>query len=295
MGSSELVSATNGKGRRDVVLYDPEDLIVPTDKDHLFYDRRGEEAPDEALVADIMTHGVLEPVLVRVLPGSRTGGDSRDVEILAGRRRTIANREANRRLKAAGKEPHTIPAIVKRGTDLELFAVFVSENVHRKDATPLARAELMKRMQVLGATEEQLQTTFGLTAPAVRYTLAINDCVPAVKKAVAQGKIGAVLAAKELSKLAPEEQAPALEKLIESGVTKGEGAKEAVREMRKNGKHAAPPAKKKMRSRLVLERFKKSLSKVESREAKIAKAVVAYMLGNDRALAPYPKLVEALS
>jgi ParB family chromosome partitioning protein len=293
--SSDLIAATNGKGRRDVVLYDPEDLILITDKDHAFYDARAESAPDDKLVSSIMAIGVIEPVIVRVLPGSRSGGDARDVEVIAGRKRTIANREANKRLVAAKEEPKNIPCIVRRGTDLELFGVFVSENVHRVDNSPLERAELMKRMQALGATEEELRTTFGLTAPAVRYTLAINDCAPNVKAAVASGKIGAVLAAKELSKLPLDEQPGALEKLLESGVTKGTAAKEAVREMRKNGKHAEKPVKARMRSRLVLERFKKSLGKVESREAKIARAVVAYMLGSDRALAAYPKLVEALS
>lgn len=293
--SSDLMVTTNASGRRDIALFDPEDLIVITDKSHVFYDPRAERPADEKLVASIMASGVLEPIIVRVLSSSRSGGEKRDVEVIAGRKRTIANREANKRLKAKGEEPRPIPVIVKRGTDLELFDVFVTENAIREDLTPLERAEIMKRQLELGATYDQLGTSFGLTPPAVRYTLQLLDLHPTVKKAVQQGKIKSVLAAKELSKLPQEEQPEALTKLLESGVTKGTAAKDAVRQMRKKGKHAPAPVKKRMRSRLVLERFKKSLGKVESKDAKLAAAVVAYMLGNDRALSSYPKLVEALS
>src|SRR5277367_4348625 len=124
--SSDLIASTNAQGRRDVVLYDPEDLIVVTEKNHLFYDVRAERPADEKLVASIMASGVIEPVIVRVLSSSRSGGDKRDVEVIAGRKRTIANREANKRLKALGQEPKSIPAIVKRGSDLELFDIFVA-------------------------------------------------------------------------------------------------------------------------------------------------------------------------
>lgn len=282
-----------GGKRRDMLLLDPEDVELVTDEQHALYDPSVAAELDEELVTNVMLFGVLEPVLVGVTKDD-AGGVT--VVVIDGRTRTRANREANKRLVKEGKEPWPLPAVVKQGDDADKLGMLVAANLFRRPRSPFTRAEHMRRLLDLGKTTGDLQAIFGMSWPAVKYHLALLKCIPAVRKAVEQEKIGMVLAAKELADLEPAKQKEALETMLASGVTKGEGAKELAREVKTNG-HASDPkakAKKRMRARQVLERWNKALAPVESRDAKLARAVVSFVLGNDRALKAYPKLAEAL-
>src|SRR5580692_10690815 len=87
------------KGKTDVYFFDPRDLVLVTDKDDLLYDARVEDPVNEALVASLMyapdgksSLGVIQPVT------GRRNQESGKVEVVAGRDRVKAGREANRRL-----------------------------------------------------------------------------------------------------------------------------------------------------------------------------------------------------
>lgn len=284
-----------GAKRRDMLLFDPEDVLIPADKAHPLYDESADWPIDEGFVANIMELGVLEPVLIRA---ERKEDGSPLAEVVAGRSRTLHCREANKRLKKAHKEPKLLPAIVRKGDDALLLAELAAENGFRRKRSLIAKAEHMQKLLDLGRNKAYLQLIFNMSAPAVGYHLKLLKLAPSVKKAVEAGKITAVLAAKELAELEPGEQVSALGKLLESGVTKGEGAKAAVRAIKdekKTGKKAEiDKTKKRLRGRPVMERWSKGLKKAEGRDVLVARAVLSYLFGNDRALSGYPRLAEAL-
>jgi ParB family chromosome partitioning protein len=119
--------------RSDMFMIEPERLTLVYDKAHPLYDPRVENPPDESMIANIGVYGVQEPVLVR------KNGDA--IEVVAGRGRTKAALEANKRLKAEGKTPLLIPAIVKRGSDEDLFGILISENEIRREDSMIGKAK----------------------------------------------------------------------------------------------------------------------------------------------------------
>ena len=92
------------KGKKDSFLLDPEDVKLVDDKGSVLLDDRIHEPLNEALVRNIMANGVHTAIVVRRNP--ETG----DIECVAGRRRVLHNREANKRLLETGLEPRWIPA-----------------------------------------------------------------------------------------------------------------------------------------------------------------------------------------
>lgn len=185
-------------------------------------------ALDPAMVANIAEHGVREPVKIR-----KFHGDDR-VFVVAGRRRVLCAREANRRLKDDCKI--LVPCVPEDKTFDPLTALVI-ENEFRRDDTPLARARKAQRMRARGATDAQIRTVFGISQSGLKGWWSLLESSPAVQKAVEAGKISASVGA-DLGKLAPAKQADALRRAIEAG--KGSAAKEAVRASRPNGGGTAP-------------------------------------------------------
>lgn len=223
------------RGKTNVLMFDPEDLVLVEEPGHPLYDDRVKLPVSESLVRNIMYHGVLETIVVRKNP--ETG----KTEVVAGRQRVKAVREANRRLREQGAEPIMIPATVRRGDDGSLAGVMVSENEQREDDTPLGRAKKMSNLLALGKTEEDLCILFGCTKTTVKNSLALLECCAAVKSAVEAGKI-TVTSAYELSKLEPEEQRTTVEKMIAE--SEGEkGHKRSRKQREAAGKKVRPTAK----------------------------------------------------
>ncbi len=285
---SDAKKGYNAQGRAELLMFQPEDLTVVDDPAHPLYDDRVHLPLDEALVLNIMANGVLEPVLVRK-NGERD--DLPVVEVVAGRQRVRAACEANRRLAKEGKQLVRVPGVPRRGDDADLFGVMVSENEVRRGDSPIVRAKKLQRYLAMGRTQADAACMWGVNISTVGNMLALLDCAAPVQKAVEAGTIGATLAAKELSRLPREQQEGALAKLVAEGATKGEAAKETVQRIRGANGHASGP---KMRPRKTVEAWRKALSKLDRRDATIACAVLAYVLGHDRALGAYPELQEAL-
>jgi ParB family transcriptional regulator, chromosome partitioning protein len=207
--SKEAYGAT---GESKVLMLDPEKVKIVTDKKHPLYDERVNLPVSEALVKNIMVHGVLEPVIIRKNP------ENGDVEIVAGRQRTKACREANKRLDKEGSEKIMLPATVRRGDEVSLVGVMASENEIREGDSPLVRAEKMQRLLNMGKTEDEVGVYFGCGKATVKNSLAVLECTAPVRKAVDDGQIN-VTAAYGLAKLEPEEQKKTLEKMIAAGAS----------------------------------------------------------------------------
>jgi len=215
--------------RGNYFFCNPDDLIIVTDEKHVLYDPRCKLGPAEDLVLNIMYMGmVIDPVTVT------KEGDK--VLVVNGRRRVMACREANKRLKEQGKEQIAIPTIVRRGEAADLFGVLVTTNEQRLDDTPLARAQKANRLLNMGRSEEQVAAVFGVSAQSVRQWIKLLDLSVPVKKAVEAGQISAS-AAVQLIELPVAEQTATVKQLVAEGVVTGKRptARKAARVAGKNG------------------------------------------------------------
>jgi ParB family transcriptional regulator, chromosome partitioning protein len=198
------------KGKTDVYFFDPNDLVLVKDKDDPLYDARVEDSFDEDLVKNMMHMpdgktpvGIIEPVI------GRRNTESGKVEVVAGRGRVLAAREANCRFKTMGGIQIRVPVWIKRLDDSSAFAALVSENEHRRADSPLNRAKKVQRYMNLGHGEKEAAVLFGVSEATVRNMLLLLDAPAVVRQALDRGKITTSAA----YGLAREEPSAAREKL----------------------------------------------------------------------------------
>jgi ParB family chromosome partitioning protein len=113
-----------------------------------------------ALAGSIRTRGVLQPVLVRPLPGGR-------YELIAGERRWRA---------AALAELETIPAVIRRHDDATSLEVALVENMAREDLNPIEEARACAALvEELGLTREEVGLRVGRSRVAVSNLIRLLD------------------------------------------------------------------------------------------------------------------------
>ena len=210
--------AIEGAARGSLLMVDPFVLfLVGADRrpdgrfdgpEHPLFDERALEPPDEALVASIMAVGVLEPIIFR------NNGDR--PEIVFGRRRTVAAREASKRLQAAGHSSLLIGAIHRRGSDAVTIESSVAENEIRRGDTPLLRARKAQRMIARGMDEGTIARAFGCSMQSLQESIRLLDLSDDVLAQVESGGVSAS-AALPLAVLPREDQGPALALATEGG------------------------------------------------------------------------------
>lgn len=187
--------------------------------EHVLFDDRALEQIERPFIEGIKAIGVLEPVLVR-----KSGGN---MEVVFGRKRTLALRIANAELIAEGKEPHKLPILPERkGTsDLELLQKLILENEARRETSPMQKAlrlqDWFARKSATGTegTDSEAAVVFCTTATTIRNWKKLLALDAKVQSAILQGKISANAAA-DLSDLEPKKQ---VEKLRELQGQVGEG------------------------------------------------------------------------
>ena len=197
MGKSS-VESYGASGQSKVMHFKPEDLVLVKDEKHALYDERVTEELSDDFVSNIDFYGVIEPVIVR------KDSESGKIEVVAGRRRVRGILEANKRRKKRGEKMLLVPAVIRRGGELDLMGVMASENEARSATTPMQRAGLMQRMMTRGATESQVATSMACSAATVKNLLALLEAPAAVRNAVQNGKVSAA-AAYKLARLPPAE------------------------------------------------------------------------------------------
>ena len=205
--------ALGAEGKGDLFKFDPDKLVLIEDKKHPLYDERVHLPIDEALVLNMMfapdgvPQGVLVPVHVRKNP--ETG----DTEVVNGRQRVKAAREANKRLKKRGLEPFRVPAVSMRATDVRAMGVLISTNAHAQEETPIGKAQKAQRYIDLGRDESEVATLLGISVGSVKNHLALLDAPAVVRRAVDSGQVTASVGYK-LAKLEPAEAKKRLEKIV---------------------------------------------------------------------------------
>jgi len=251
-------SAINAK-RGDVFKLEPERLTLVTDKNHPLYDPRVENEPSESMIANIAMHGVLQPIVVR------KNGEA--IEVVAGRGRTKAALEVNRRFAAEGKPPLLIPAIVRGGSDVDLFGVLISENEIRREDSVINKGEKARKLLNMGYTPQQIAVVFGVTRQAVEQWLAVDELPTPIKEAVGNGEVSAT-AALQMSGHSREEQVRRYEDI------KQRGEKPTVHTMKSAAASPENKAAPKMRTRREIERRK---SEYEAHEAESDSFMLGYI------------------
>ncbi|HEY9035826.1 MAG TPA: ParB/RepB/Spo0J family partition protein [Pseudomonadales bacterium] len=131
------------------------------------YQPRRDMKPEalEELANSIRAQGVMQPIVVRPIPGDR-------FEIIAGERRWRAS-------QMAGLEK--VPALIRDVPDEAAIAMALIENIQREDLNAMEEAQALKRLQdEFGLTHQQVADAVGKSRATVSNLLrllALNDDV----------------------------------------------------------------------------------------------------------------------
>lgn len=142
------------------------------------------------LGASIQAHGILQPILVRPLPGARVqetaeerapGAPLPTHEIVCGECRWRAS-------ELAGVDD--IPVLIRTLTDLQVLQVQLVENLKRKDLHPLEEAEGFERlMKDHGLTVEDIAAKVDKSASQIYVTLKLLELTPECREELYAGKL----------------------------------------------------------------------------------------------------------
>jgi ParB family transcriptional regulator, chromosome partitioning protein len=193
LGAAPTVSGSRGGGTLPVAMMQP----GPFQPRHEIH-----QQPLEELAASIKSSGVIEPIIVRRLPGAEVGAGGARYEIVAGERRWRA-------AKLAGLV--NIPTIVREMSNKEAVAVALVENIQREELTAAEEARAIRRlMEEFELTQQEAADSVGRSRASVSNLLRLLELPDAVvamidSKALSMGHARALLglvSAEEQQKLA---------------------------------------------------------------------------------------------
>jgi ParB family chromosome partitioning protein len=137
-----------------------------------------DEGDLDELVGSIREIGVLQPIVVRPVPG-----DDGSFELIMGERRWRAT-------QAAGLD--VIPAIIRETDDADLLRDALLENLHRSALNPLEEAAAYRQLlDDFGCTHEELAERISRSRPQISNTLRLLRLPPLVQRRVAAGVLSA--------------------------------------------------------------------------------------------------------
>ncbi len=138
-----------------------------------------EEALAE-LVHSIREFGLMQPIVVRALPGE-TGGAR--YQLVMGERRWRAAQQAGLA---------TIPAIVRETADDSMLRDALLENIHRVQLNPLEEAAAYQQLlDEFGVTHDELAARIGRSRPLITNMIRLLRLPIAVQRRVAAGVLSA--------------------------------------------------------------------------------------------------------
>lgn len=127
----------------------------------------------EELSQTIKTHGVIQPIVVRVR--------NEKFEIIAGERRYRAAKKLNL---------DTIPAIIKEFNDSQAASIALIENLQREGLTSIEEANAyQKLMEIHQLTQESLAQRIGKSQSTIANKIRLLQLSPSVKDALMERKI----------------------------------------------------------------------------------------------------------
>jgi ParB family chromosome partitioning protein len=153
------------------------------------------------LVTSIREVGVLQPIVVRPIPG-----DDERYELIMGERRLRASKEVGL---------DRIPAIIKDTADEDMLRDALLENLHRSELNPLEEASAYQQLLAdFGITQDELANRIGRSRPQISNTIRLLKLPAAVQQRVAAGVLSAGHARAILSLTDPEAQQRLADKIV---------------------------------------------------------------------------------
>jgi ParB family chromosome partitioning protein len=163
------------------------------------------------LAASIRMHGLLQPIVVRRVPGG--------FQLIAGERRLRAARMAGL---------HEIPAVVRESDERARMELALVENLQREDLPPLDEAGAYRTlMDEYDLTQEDVAGRVGKSRSAVANALRLLGLPEEVKARLRAGEITASHARAVLSIAGSEAQAALAKEIVERGLPKSEAERMA--------------------------------------------------------------------
>ncbi len=170
--SPAIISLLSPEGtkRASSVRQVPVDRIDPNpDQPRLAMDQDGLNE----LAASVREHGVLQPILVRPLPGGR-------YQLVAGERRWRASQIATLT---------TIPALIEEIDDETALEIAIIENLQREDLSPLDEATMYQRMtREHGYSVRKLAQKLGKDKGYIENRLRLADAPQEIRELVSLRK-----------------------------------------------------------------------------------------------------------
>lgn len=131
----------------------------------------------QELAASIRMQGIIQPLLVRPLPGGK------GYQIVAGERRWRA-------AQLAGLE--RAPVYVRQMSEKEVMAAALIENLQREDLNPMEEAEALQALrQALDLTLEELAARLGRSRPSVSNALRLLQLSREARQDLEEGRLTA--------------------------------------------------------------------------------------------------------
>lgn len=190
----------------------------------------GEEELEE-LAASIRERDIIQPIIVRGVPGSIDA-----FEIIAGERRWRAAQRAGLR---------DVPIVLVEADDKQALEFAIIENIQRADLNALDEARGYENLIAQhGYTQSDLAKVMGKSRSHVANTLRLARLPDSVKEKVASGQVSAGHARALLAVADPELMA---RKIVEQGLTVRDIERVAQRESR--GEDVPAPSVKKATAR----------------------------------------------
>ena len=178
----------------------------------------------EDLTTSIRERGILQPIIVRSIPGMMDA-----YEIIAGERRWRAAQRA---------ELHDVPVLLVEADDREALEIAIVENVQRTDLNAIEEAAGYERLIAeFGYTQNDLARVIGKSRSHVANTLRLSKLPEPVRKLVSEGAVSAGHARALLSVSDPEFMA---QKIIDDGLSVRDIERIVQEEARGETRSAAP-------------------------------------------------------
>jgi ParB family transcriptional regulator, chromosome partitioning protein len=158
-----------------------------------------DEAKLAELTASVAASGVVQPIVVRTIPGGR-------YQLITGERRWLASQRA-------GKA--TVPSIVREVSDGQAMEMTIVENLQRADLNPMEQARAYQRLSHdFHLTQEQMATRTGKDRASVSNFLRLLKLPAAVQQNVEAGDLTFGHARALLALESPEAIAAATQKVL---------------------------------------------------------------------------------
>jgi ParB family chromosome partitioning protein len=132
----------------------------------------------DGLVESVRQFGLLQPILVRPLPGEADA-----YEIVAGERRWRAAQKA---------QLHEVPVVVRSLDDIDALQLALIENLQRTDLSPIDEAMGYRRLiEQFHQTQEEVAETMGRSRSHIANTLRLLDLPDDVRAMVQRQELSA--------------------------------------------------------------------------------------------------------